>query len=162
MRRTITALFAIYLALLVWAVIWKVHDPFIGRDDMREIKLIPFVSGDGHGPSALVEVLANVVLFVPLGLYLAALGARWKPLVIVGTSVALEIAQFALATGSSDVTDVIVNTAGGLLGVGIAALVKPRWLVGVLIAGTVLAVVAIYLYSRTFPVMQPGGGVTIA
>jgi len=163
MRRTLAALFAVYLAVLVWVVLWKAHLPFIGRDDMREIKLVPFVSGEGYGFSDPYEVLANLLLFVPLGIYLGALGVKGAVPIVVGTSLALEVAQFVLATGSSDVTDVVVNTVGGLIGLGfvIALKPKPRVLAVVLVAGTVLALVAIFLYSRTFQTMQPGMGPTI-
>ena len=163
MRKTLIALFVIYLALLVWVILWKAHLPFIGRDDMREIKLVPFVSGEGYGSSAPVELLVNLLLFVPLGMYLAALRARLPALIVIGVSVALEIAQFVLATGSSDVTDVIVNTAGGLIGLGLFTALRPKLpaLVGVLGVANVLALVAIAVYTRSFPVMPPGGGVVI-
>ncbi len=163
MRKTLIALLAIYLALVVWVVLWKAHLPFIGRDDMREIKLVPFVSGDGYGSSAPEELLVNLLLFVPLGIYLGALGVRYAALLVVGVSIALEIAQFGLATGSSDLTDVIVNTAGGLIGLGLFMLLRPRlpvllWVLG---AANVLALLAIAVYTRSFPAMPLGGGVVI-
>jgi len=162
MRRILIALFAIYLALLVWVVLWKAHLPFIGRDDMREIKLVPFVSGEGYGFSDPYEVLANLLLFVPLGIYLGALGVKGAVPIVIGTSLALEVAQFVLATGSSDVTDVIVNTAGGLIGLGLFALLrpKPRLLVWTLGVGTALAVAAIVVVIASFPRM-PHDGVLI-
>lgn len=159
MRKTLTALLAVYLVLLVWAILWKVHEPFIGRPDVRGIKLVPFFSGDGFGASDLVEVLANLALFVPFGIYLAALGVRWKLPIIIGASVALEVAQYVLATGSSDVTDVIMNTAGGALGLGLYALwrPRPRVLVWTLAAATVAALVVIGVTIASFPRM-PGSG----
>ena len=39
-----------------------------------------------------------------------------KLLIIAGISLLLEITQYILAIGSSDITDLITNTAGGLLG----------------------------------------------
>ena len=107
--------------------------------------------------------LVNLLLFVPLGIYLAALGARYIPLMVVGVSVALEIAQFVLATGSSDLTDVIVNAVGALIGLGLFALLRPRLpaLVWALGGANLIAIVAIAVYTRSFPTMPPGGGVTI-
>lgn len=35
------------------------------------------------------------------------------------TSLTLEVLQFVLAVGASDITDLLGNTAGGILGVGI-------------------------------------------
>ena len=40
-----------------------------------------------------------------------------KLLIIAGISLLLEITQYILAIGSSDITDLITNTAGGLLGI---------------------------------------------
>jgi glycopeptide antibiotics resistance protein len=159
-RKALIALFAVYLALLVWAIVWKVHVPFIGRDDMRGIKLVPFAAGDGFGFSDPYELLANLLLFVPLGIYLGALGARGSVPIIVGTSLALEVAQYVLATGSSDITDVIVNTAGGLVGL-LFARVPHKPLVWVLGIGTALAIVAIVVVIVSFPRMPQGGGIVI-
>lgn len=114
-------LFAVYLVLLVWAVLWKLGMPAIGTGELRAVKLVPFVAGDGYGASSPVEMAANVALFVPLGLYLGLLVPRWSWRRIVCAaavaSVALEVAQYVLAVGSSDITDVILNTAGAALGV---------------------------------------------
>ena len=68
------------------------------------------------------------MLLAPLG-FLLALGTAWRPKVtlaaIVGTSTAIECWQLVVATGRSvDIDDVILNTAGGVLGylVGLGAL----------------------------------------
>ena len=39
-----------------------------------------------------------------------------KIMMIAGTSFLLETTQYVLAIGRSDITDVLTNTAGGLLG----------------------------------------------
>lgn len=121
-----TALFGVYLVLLVWAVLWKLQLPWIGEGTLRTVKLVPFVAGVDTGPSAPPEVAANLLLFVPFGLYLGLLAPAWSLWtaagVVAGTSLALEVAQYVLAVGSSDITDLIVNTAGGLAGIGLLAL----------------------------------------
>lgn len=43
-----------------------------------------------------------------------------------GASLTLESIQYVLALGSSDVTDIIVNTADGLAGFGLVALIRRR------------------------------------
>ena len=79
-----------------------------------------------------VQVAANVVLFVPLGLLVALLLPRRRMwLVAPGAllvSVAIETVQALLlpVRWGGDVTDVIANTAGGLLGLAIAVLVRRR------------------------------------
>lgn len=171
-RRILVLLFAVYLVVLVWVVLWKLHEPFIGRDDMREIKLVPFLSTTGFGLNAPFELLGNLLLFVPLGIYFAVLvpAGRWwqAALVAAGLSVALEVIQYVTAVGSSDVADVLVNALGALAGFGAAVLVRRRlgrrflraatW---VLAVGTVLALVAAGVQIASFPRMPADGGVIL-
>ncbi|SIN79297.1 VanZ family protein [Agromyces cerinus] len=123
-------LFALYLALLVWVVMWKLEVPYIGIGGLGQVKLVPFVSDDCNGASAPSEVIANIVLFIPFGLYLGLLAPTWPwwkaACAIAGASLALEVAQYALSVGSSDVTDLITNTAGGLIGLILLAVVRRR------------------------------------
>ena len=153
-RVALALLFASYLVVLGWLVLWKLHEPFIGWDSMRSVKLVPFVAAEGFGASRPSEVLGNVVVFVPFGIYLGLLVRSWSWLHVVGTvasvSLALEVAQYVLAVGSTDLTDVIANATGGLLGLGVAALVRRRsgamaaltWL---LVAGTLVMLGAVAL-----------------
>jgi glycopeptide antibiotics resistance protein len=124
----VTLLFSGYLCLLVWIVLWKLHAPYVGLDAMRQIKLTPFVAGGGFGASAPAEVLANLLLFVPFGVYLGTLRpswAWWQAAGMIGAaSLALETSQYVLALGSTDITDLIVNTAGGIAGLGLLALAR--------------------------------------
>jgi glycopeptide antibiotics resistance protein len=126
----VPVLFALYLVLLVWIVMWKLELPFVGTGALRQVKLIPFVSNACNGASAPSEVVANVVLFMPFGVYLGLLAPAWpwwkSTTAIAGASLTLEVAQFALAVGSSDLTDVITNTAGGLIGLTLLAVVRRR------------------------------------
>ena len=116
----LVATFVCYLVLLVWAVLWKFGDPHIAGPEYRQLKLVPFVSTEVFGPSAPLEVAANFVLFAPFGALLALIApeARWwrAGAAAALASLLLESAQYALAVGSADSTDVIVNTAGGLAG----------------------------------------------
>ena len=127
-RALLVVLFVVYLVLLAWIVLWKLEVPYVGAGALREIKLIPFAPGAGAGASEPFEVIANVLLFVPFGLYLALVAPSWPwwkgACAVAGASLVLEIAQYVLALGSSDVTDLIVNTAGGLAGIGLLALAR--------------------------------------
>ena len=124
----LVALFVVYLLLLGWIVIWKLETPWVGED--RAIKLVPFLTTRQAGPSAPAEVLVNLVLFVPFGLYLGLLAPSqpwWRAAgTVVGASLALEITQYLLGVGRSDVTDVVVNLVGGLAGLGLLALAGGR------------------------------------
>jgi glycopeptide antibiotics resistance protein len=75
-----------------------------------------------------VEFAANVLMFVPLGLFLVLLFGRrqWWLAVLLGsaTSVAIEVSQGAfLPTRVSDLRDVIANSSGALIGVVVGAIV---------------------------------------
>lgn len=169
-RTSLVVLFAVYLFLLAWIVLWKLEFPWLGEEGQRVIKLVPFVPGTGTGASDPLEVVANVVLFVPFGLYLGLLAPPWSwwkaASAVAAASLGLEIAQYILAVGSSDVTDLIANTAGGLAGFGLLAVAR-RTLrartAGVMTRacsiGTVLALVATGLVVAA-PVHDapPGGG----
>jgi glycopeptide antibiotics resistance protein len=145
--------------LLAWIVLWKLDAPYIGAAALlpRPIKLVPFVATADAGASAPVEVAINLVQFVPFGLYLGLLAPAWplwrKVAVLFGASLLLEIAKHVLSIGSFDSTDVLVNTAGGLLGLGLLTLVRrtlrlrtPPVLTRVCPVGTVLAVLAVALF----------------
>jgi glycopeptide antibiotics resistance protein len=166
-RAVLVGLLAVYLVLLVWTVLWKLQAPWTGGT--TSVKLVPFVATDASGPSAPAEVVANLLLFVPFGVHLGLLGAgrRWwsavatTTLVVGSTSVLLEVAQYALAVGRSDTTDVLVNTAGGLAGLALvgvarrvlgprAPVVLTRWCTAA--TALVVAALALYLVSPWRPV----------
>lgn len=163
-------LFAVYLVMLTWLVLFKLHEPFLGREDTREIKLIPFLPYETYGASSPFEVILNLLVFVPLGIYLRTL-TPWRPraviAVIAGASLTFEVTQYALALGSSDVTDLLVNTAGGLVGVALFALAYRRFgdrTRAVVTQGagivTLAALIVVGFHVQSFPRM-PGGGAVI-
>ncbi len=150
-------LFAVYLVLLVWIVLWKLEVPWVGGGAQRQIKLVPFVRTADAGPTAPFDLVANIALFVPFGLYLGLLAPSWRwwkvAGMLVGASVFLEVAQDVLAVGRSDITDVVVNTAGGLAGLGLLALARRRYgartgivTARVCLVGTVIAVIAVAVF----------------
>jgi glycopeptide antibiotics resistance protein len=155
----LAVLFAIYLVLLAWIVLWKLEAPYVGAAALlpRPFKLIPFLPSAEAGGSAPLEVVANVLLFVPFGLYLGLLAPSWRTWKLAGVfaaaSLALEITQHVLSTGSFDITDVIVNTAGGLAGLGLLAVARRTFptatlesMTRVCLIGTVVALVAIGIF----------------
>ncbi len=70
---------------------------------------------------ALMNVVGNIALFVPLGMYLQVFRKRKKILPCVALacaiSVGVEILQFILGIGAADIDDVLLNTLGALLGI---------------------------------------------
>lgn len=114
----------LYVLVLVWVVLLKIHTgdlgDLVGR---RSVNLVP-LGGTASGGLGSRELAVNVLAFVPLGVlvYLAARRRRLARmlLVVVGVSVVFEIVQYVAGIGASDVTDVLTNTAGGLVGLGVA------------------------------------------
>ena len=117
----VTILFLIYLALLVWIILFKLQFSISDLDKIRSINCIPFHYDKEIGAAFhLTEVLENFLIFVPMGIYLQMLMPKVKLyakiMMIAGTSFLLETTQYVLAIGRSDITDVLTNTVGGLLG----------------------------------------------
>ena len=168
-RAALPVLFAVYLAFLAWTVLWKLQTPYVGAAAgvWRPFKLVPFVAFGEFGASDPTELLVNVALFVPFGVYLAVLAPKrpwWWSVVVCGAfSLALELLQHLLSVGSFDVTDVITNTAGGLI--GWAAMqaahrrsnygVTPRTAFLLCLALTVLWVVALVIVMVFGPNLVP-------
>ncbi len=119
----------LHVALLVWLVVWKFRTPYVGTGELRAVKLVPFVASEGYSASQTWEVLGNLFVFIPLGVLLGVVATRWswgaRALGIAALSTGFELAQYVLAVGSSDTTDVIMNTAGGVIGL-LVARVSPR------------------------------------
>ena len=113
-------LFLLYLVLLVWIILFKLQFSIADLDRMREINLIPFYYKEEVSFHA-TEVLENVLIFVPFGIYLCLIFKKLRfsgtLFLIAGMSVLLELCQYVLAVGRSDVTDLITNVSGGLIGV---------------------------------------------
>lgn len=115
-------LFIIYMVLLVWIIVFKLQFSISELDTVRGINLIPFHYDNEIGVRFhLTEVLENVAIFAPLGIYLCMLKHEpkfsIKLMFILGTSLTLEVFQYILAIGRSDITDLLTNTCGGLLGI---------------------------------------------
>jgi len=115
-------LLAVYSAALTWIILFKmaVRLEDVGFGTVRAWNMIPFRYSE-ETSFHLTEVLENVIAFVPLGVYLGMLKTgAWKAILIgAAASVTLEVLQFALGIGAADITDVITNTAGTAIGVGI-------------------------------------------
>jgi glycopeptide antibiotics resistance protein len=110
-----TLLFIIYLIAICWILLFKlgVRFSYMGK---RRVNLIPFVDLSILNP----ENVLNVLIFVPLGIYLGVLFARWvlakKLFFFFLLSLIIEGLQYVFGAGAFDVTDIITNTSGGIIG----------------------------------------------
>lgn len=115
-------LFIIYLLFLVWIILFKLQFSLKDIDPIRFVNLIPF-----HYTNAVSELFQikeirdNVLIFIPFGILLSMLAPkmnlRSKILIIFGTSFAFETMQYILSIGVTDITDLITNVSGGLIGI---------------------------------------------
>jgi glycopeptide antibiotics resistance protein len=80
----------------------------------------------GSGAGKRPQTIYNFVVFIPFGLLLSVNLKRtsfWRMLASVFIfSLAVETIQFVFAIGVTDITDVITNTPGGLVGLALDAL----------------------------------------
>ncbi len=144
-------LLGIYALLLVWLVLFKMD--FLLPHRPRSINLIPFYF-QYQQHTALMEGVANVLAFLPLGLYLSMMGVSAGKLLLGGAtlSLAFELIQFAFAMGVTDITDLITNTAGTAAGVGLYLLLRKhaknpaRLDTGVTITATVFTTLAMIFF----------------
>jgi glycopeptide antibiotics resistance protein len=131
--RVITVvLFAIYALVLVGLVLFKFPFSYDDTGTGRHLNLIPLAgSFTDSGMLRLGEIVENVLVFVPFGVYLCMMKPDWsfpkKLIPVVATTVGFETIQYVFAIGRADVTDVIGNAGGGLLGIALYALL-PRLL----------------------------------
>lgn len=129
-RNTLTlVLFVIYLLALTWLIFFKLQFSIPDMKEGRIINLIPLLgSFDDNGVIRFSEIRVNILAFIPLGVYICMLKAPWsfvkKILAIVGLTFVFEIIQFFFVIGRADITDVLSNTLGGVIGIGIYALLS--------------------------------------
>lgn len=97
---------------------WRGTTNFVPFDTiMRYINYAHYFNVD----LIVVNLLGNLLIFTPMGFLLPLLSRRFRrvwPVLFVGfvSSLAVEIIQFIFRVGSTDIDDLILNTAGAWLG----------------------------------------------
>ena len=162
-------LFIVYMVLLIGIILFKL--PFYSAEfstGMRIINLLPFQgSFDGSGVLYLREIINNILLFIPMGIYIRMIKSEWtflkSLLVIVGVSFIFELIQFVFALGVADITDIIDNTLGGIIGLIISVVffkvvkTKAATILNLfaLIATTIATARFVYIFYLSYFVMGP-------
>ena len=121
MRTLSRVLLALYLLTLLWLTLFKLSydiPSILANYQTRSLNLIPFVT---YGQTGISETVSNFVTFIPFGILLSLNFKKvslWRLLIVVFVfSVAVEILQFIFAIGTTDATDLVTNTVGGLVGI---------------------------------------------
>ncbi len=115
-------IFSIYLIFLIWIILFKMQFSFEYMPYIRNINLIPFSeSVIVNGKIDFSEIIDNAIAFIPFGIFMGMLIEDKKfikkvfPIFI--TSLLLESMQYILHIGATDITDLIMNTLGGIIGI---------------------------------------------
>ncbi|SOE00431.1 VanZ family protein [Blastococcus haudaquaticus] len=119
-------------ALVLFAVL--VGASTLGPSPAELIQLVTETARTDAGISSVsferVELVANVLLFVPIGLLLAAALPRtpaWQVWALCsGASLLVEVVQTVLPDRQPTVTDVLANSAGAAVGVLLLRAVRRR------------------------------------
>jgi len=127
--RLTLGLFIVYSLVLVWVIIFKTQFSISALPQFRGINLVPFAgSVITNNRLDFKEIIWNVLIFIPFGLYWSMIKPTWpfwkKIMLIAGVSLLFELIQFAFAIGGADITDLINNTLGGVIGTGLYAVLS--------------------------------------
>ena len=123
-QKLTASLFAVYCLALIWIIVFKFQLSLDTLPSQRSINLMPFYPGsNGRTSSFINDILYNMLVFIPYGIYICMLKRGWpfikKVLPILLTSLVFEVVQYAFGIGASDVNDLLLNTLGGIIGIGI-------------------------------------------
>lgn len=114
--------------LLIWIILFKGNVNFeFGY--YRKINLIPFGGSlIVNGKLQLDEIIQNIIIFIPFGSHICMLKPKCsfikKVMPAFFTSLVVEILQYIFAIGATDITDLIGNTLGGIIGIGLFYIIK--------------------------------------
>ncbi len=125
------AVFIFYLFILAKVTLFKYISPLAlfsaDRIFSRTINWIPikstlnYFSGAVSLKIAFMNVLGNIVIFIPLGIYLQVFkrnkSGLKSMLAISALSLLIEVTQFTFGIGGSDIDDLLLNSLGGLMGI---------------------------------------------
>ncbi|HBH1636101.1 TPA: glycopeptide resistance protein VanZ1 [Clostridioides difficile] len=124
-------LFIVYIIILTWIILFKLQFDISSLETMnlRSINLVPFAGSlIINNRVDISEIILNVVIFVPFGIYVCMLKEEWsfikKVIPIFITSLAFETLEYIFALGASDITDLIGNTLGGIIGIAVFMLLS--------------------------------------
>ena len=130
-RKLTFILFFVYLFILSWVIVAKMDWNLLKSSNLswinhprvllhpgitwRTVNLIPYSNFD------LVEVLLNILFFIPFSLYIKMLypkSSGFRAIIFAFIlSLIYESIQYVLTIGFPDITDLIDNTVGAIIGV---------------------------------------------
>jgi len=118
-------LFVAYVILLTYLTFFS---QYYGRGiGHRSINIIPlrtiieFLTSGYNMNSIITNILGNIIAFMPMGFLLSIVFKKLHTFLRVGavilfTSTLIEVAQYFVGVGASDIDDIILNVLGGAIG----------------------------------------------
>jgi glycopeptide antibiotics resistance protein len=129
--------FSFYLFLLIWIIALKFNADWVKEigEYFRSLPLqervgmgfIPFYSMFKNGFYFNLDYFMNVIIYLPLGIYLKQIfeNKNWLIIIIViFSSLIFEIIQLLTGFGGCDGSDLFCNSLGGILGILLGHLFK--------------------------------------
>ena len=133
--------FIIYLIILVWIIGFKFNAqwlPEIGAYframplmDRVGKNIIPFYDMYENGIYFSADYFMNVIIYIPLGIYLLFVGRNKSKyiisfMIVAISSVLFELIQLVTGFGGCDGSDFVCNVIGGLIGILLYCLVLKK------------------------------------
>ena len=122
MRYVSKFLLGIYLFFLLWLILFKLsfNLPQFLTYSYSNVNLVPFSTFSFENTTVLRETNYNLIVFFTFGVLLNVnfkrLSFSKKLGIIFLVSFLAELIQFLFGIGVADITDLITNTTGGLIG----------------------------------------------
>ena len=162
-QRLTEVLFIIYLLVLIWIIVFKMEFSIADINRIQNLNLNPYSAPARiNGEIVYEEILFNILAFLPFGMYLGILSKKWNIFqclfVFLLMSLSFEIIQYIFSIGASDVTDVINNVLGGIIGIILFRLLnllikdndKAHKIVNIVSGlGTVIVVIILFILKIT-------------
>lgn len=129
-RILLNSVFYFYIVAVLTVTVMPVIEniKYIGTFEYRYMRLVPFDDYNCGRVAAFKQLVLNTLMFIPFG-FLLPLVKKHNLLTVtllsVAFSVFIEVFQpFISAVRYSDITDVITNTLGGIIGYLLYLLIK--------------------------------------
>jgi glycopeptide antibiotics resistance protein len=139
-------LFAAYCALMAWLLFGRERydapmgywqqiaaniNPLPGETIVMFMRFLVYDYSEALKRHAIVNLVGNVIMFVPLGYFTSLLWERFRPLWRcllwgAGIIVCVELTQLFALVGSCDLDDLILNVVGIGLGYGLCKVTARR------------------------------------
>lgn len=128
-----TIIFIAYLAILLRLVVFRnpLEPTLVGENLIPFETILMYLNGKPSLMIAIFNLVGNIALFIPLGIFASLLFRKvawWH--ILIGSalfSFVLETLQLILQVGSFDVDDILLNTLGVMLGHALYAAIKKRY-----------------------------------